>query len=295
MTDDDKVGSQSSGGDQAALITSLSSIEGFWLIERFENFEPSWQNGAPWRSAFVQISDGHLTYSLGCNRAGKTVALSRDGILQDTDDGLSVQTLVGCGPVAEDHDSRFFAFFGSNPEIRTLGSGRLSLTSKSGDLVLARPETWRGSRKPDFSEIEGQWVPQMLSSYDGWGSVGAGIGEKNGIVTIERSRLRWSLCPELPLPIRWSDDARLVSHKRVNVNKCAAVDRATENGPGAVMRMLNADPLVLRTGPDHIVLVDGTTEKGRRLDLQSVRAFEAPPLPPRRRTPIQPPEPPPDP
>lgn len=292
MSDEGESASAISGSEQGASVTSLRDIEGFWLIERFGEFEPSWHNGTPWRSAYVQIDYGRMTYSVGCNRSGSSVSLGSDGILHDTDDGSSMQTLIGCGSILEARDQRFFAFFGSNPEVRTVDAGRISLKSDLGEVVLVRPDIWLQVHKPDFSEIEGQWVPQVSSTYDGWGSAGSSIGDEQGIVTIERSRVRWSLCPELPIPIQWSNDARLASRDEVDVSDCPAVDRAMRNGPGAVMRMLTANPFVIRTSPDHIVLVDGSGDKGRRLDLQSVSVLNPPPLPPMRRELIPPPPPP---
>lgn len=55
--------------------------------------------------------------------------------------------------------------------------------------------------KPDFSAIEGRWVPQMSTLYEGWESSGFGIGENEGIVTIGRNHVLWSQCPDLPIPI----------------------------------------------------------------------------------------------
>lgn len=75
-----------------------------------------------------------------------------------------MQTLVGCGPVREARDRRFFDFFGSNSEVRRAGTGRLLLKSGAGQLVLIQPELWRQTHKPDFSEIEGRWVPQRSTN-----------------------------------------------------------------------------------------------------------------------------------
>ena len=281
--------------EESAFVTSLREIEGFWLIVRFEDFEPSWRNGTPWRSAYLQIDDGWITYSIGCNRSGNSASLGSDGILRDTDDGSRMQTMQGCGPDREARDRRFFAFFASNPEVRRAGTGRVLLKSDAGELVLIRPELWRQTHKPDLSEIEGRWVPQMSTNYDGWESWGFGIGENPGVVTIERSRVRWSQCSDLPIAIRWTADARLAARDAIDANDCPAVARATKNGPGAIMRTLTASPAVIRTGVDWIALVDGTGENGRRLDLQAEESVLNPPPPPPMPEGHFPPPPPPPP
>lgn len=262
------------------LVTSLREVEGFWLVERFEDFEPSWRNQTPWRSAYVQIGDEFLTYNVGCNQSGNPAALGKDGILRDTGDGSRMQTLQGCGDVREARDGRFFAFFGSKPEVRGLGEGRILLRSGGRELILIRPDLWHRIHKPEFAEIEGRWVPQMATAYDGWGSEGFGLGDKPGIVTIGRGRVTWSLCSDLPIPIRWTSDGRLVSTASIDVTDCSAVTRTTNNGPGAIMRMLTANPAVIRSGPDRIVLIDGSGEKGHRIDLRSEESVLTPPPPP---------------
>lgn len=271
---------ETSGDQQGRVLTSLHEIEGFWLIERFDDFEPSWQDGTPWRSAYVQIDDDSITYNIGCNQSGNSASLGPDGHLHDIGDGSRLQTLQGCGPAREARDKRFFAFFGSNPEVRRIGLGRISLRSDGGDLVLIEPDHWRQTNKPDFREIEGRWVPQMSTTYDGWGSAGFGIGDNPGVVTIGRERLVWSQCPNLPIPIRWTADARLEAIEDVDVSDCATVARTTRNGPGAVMIMLTANPAVIRTGADRIVLVDGSGKEGRRLDFRSEESVLNPPPPP---------------
>jgi hypothetical protein len=284
------------GEQERRLLTSLRQIEGFWLIERFEDFEPSWRNGTPWRSAYVQIDDDRITYNVGCNQSGNSAFLGPDGILHDTSDGSGMQTLQGCGPVREARDERFFSFFSSNPEVRRYGPGRVSLRSDAGELVLIEPDLWRQANKPNFREIEGRWVPQMSTTYEGWGSAGFGIGDNPGVVTIEHERLLWSRCPNLPIPIRWTADARLAATEDIDVNDCPAVARATRNGLGSVMTMLTANPAVIRTGADWIVLVDGSGEEGRQLDFRSEESilYPAPP-PPMPEGYIRPPPPPPPP
>lgn len=277
ISDHRQSATETSGEEQRRLLTSLREIEGFWLIERFEDFEPSWQNGTPWRSAYLQIDDDRITYNVGCNQSGNSASLGPDGILHDTGDGSRLQTLQGCEPVREARDRRFFAFFGSNPEVRRIGAGRVSLKSDAGDLVLIEPDFWRQTNKPDFREIEGRWVPQMSTTYDGWGSAGFGIGDNPGVVTIGHERVLWSRCPNLPIPIRWTADARLAATEGVNVSDCPTMARATRNGPGAVMTMLTANPAVIRTGADRIVLVDGSGEKGRQLDFRSEESVLNPP------------------
>ena len=269
-----------SGEEQLGLLTSLSEIEGFWLIERFEDFEPSWRDNTPWRNAYLHIDDNRITYSVGCNQSGNPASIGTDGILYDTGDGSRLQTLKACGPDREARDERFFAFFGSKPEVRRISPGRIWLKSNAGELVLIEPGLWRQAHKPDFHEIQGRWVPQMSTSYDGWSSAGFGIGDNPGIVTIERERLSWSQCPDLPIPIRWTADARLASTGKINVSDCPVVARKTSNGPGAVMTMLTAGPAVIRTGADRIVLVDGTGEKGRQIDFRSEESILNPPPPP---------------
>ena len=285
-----------SGKQQLRLLTSLNQIEGFWLIERFDDFEPSWRNNTPWRSAYVQIDDARIAYNVGCNQSGNSASLGPDGILYDTSDGSRLQTLQGCAPDREARDKRFFAFFGSKPEVRKIGPGRVSLKSDVGELVLVEPELWRGAHKPDFLQIEGRWVPQMSTSYDGWGSAGFGIGDDPGVLTIGREHVLWSRCPDLPIPIRWTADARLTATAEINVSDCPSVARVTTNGPGAVITLLSADPAVIRTGSDRIVLVDGTGEKGRQIEFRSEESILNPtPSPPMPKGYIPPPPPPPPP
>ena len=296
ISDHRESASDTSGDEQKRLLTSLRELEGFWLIERFEDFEPSWRNGTPWRSAYLQIDDDRLTYNVGCNQSGNSASLGPDGILHDTGDGSRSQTLQGCGPVRQARDGRFFAFFGSNPEVRKIGPGRVSLRSEGGELVLVEPDLWLQVNKPDFGEIEGRWVPQMSTTYDGWGSAGFGIEDDQGVVTIERRRLSWSQCPNLPIPIRWTADARLTATEDVDLSDCPTVARSTRNGPGAVMKMLTSNPAVIRTGADRIVLVDGTGEKGRQLDFRSEESVLNPPPPsPMPEGYVRPPPPPPPP
>lgn len=261
-------------------VTSLRDIKGFWLVERFGDFEPSWRNSTPWRSAFVQIGDDHLTYAIGCNQSGNPAAVGPNGVLQDTGDGGNIQTLQGCGEVREARDGLFFAFFGSNPEVRKLDADRILLKSGARELVLIRSDRWRQMNKPAYREIEGRWVPQMSTTYDGWGSSGFGIGDNPGVVTIERGRVIWSQCPELPISIRWTDDARLANTEAIDVSACRAVVRATSDGPGAMMTMLSSNPSVIRIGADRIALVVGSGEKGRRIDLQTEQGVLNPPPPP---------------
>ncbi|GGD91451.1 hypothetical protein GCM10011515_08890 [Tsuneonella deserti] len=177
-----------------------------------------------------------------------------------------------------------------------MGPGRVFLRSEGGELVLVEPDLWLQVNKPDFGEIEGRWVPQMSTTYDGWGSAGIGIEDSQGVVTIERRRLSWSQCPNLPIPIRWTADARLTATEDVDLSDCPTVARSTRNGPSAVMKMLTSNPAVIRTGADRIVLVDGTGEKGRQLDFQSEESVLNPPPPsPMPEGYVQPPPPPPPP
>lgn len=286
---------ETSGEQQSRLLTSLGEIEGFWLIERFEDFQPSWRDGTPWRSAYVQIKDDRITYNVGCNQSGNSASLGPDGILHDTGDGSRLQTMQGCALVREARDKRFFTFFGSNPEVRRIGPGRVSLKSNRGDLALIKPDLWLQANKPDFREIEGRWVPQMFTTYDGWGSAEFGIGDNPGVVTIRRERLSWSECRNLPIPIRWTADARLAATEDVDVSDCPTVARTTGNGPGAVMTMLTANPAVIRTGADRIVLVDGSGKEGRQLDFRLEESVLNPPPPPPKREGYIPPPPPPAP
>jgi|GEM_PF-1269786 hypothetical protein len=274
------------------LVTALEDVEGFWLIQRFEDFEPSWQNGTPWREAYVQISDDYLTYNVGCNQSGNSAVLGRDGVLRDTGDGSRMQTLQGCEQVREARDRRFFAFFGSSPQVRTLTEGRILMKSGERELVLVRPDRWRAINKPSFSEIEGRWVPQMSTEYDGWESAGFGIGENPGVVTIERERIEWSRCPDAPIRIRWTADARLTVTDAVDIEECAAVARSSDDGPRALMTILNANPAAIRTGQDYITLVDGSGKKGRRIDFRSQESILNPPPPPPMPQGLTPPPPP---
>ena len=271
------------------LVTGLSGIEGFWLVERFGNFEPSWQNDVPWRRAYVQIGQQGLSYSIGCNQSGNPAALGKDGILRDTGDGGRLQTLMGCPPDWEDRDAQFFAYFASAPKVRELGKGRLFLKGAEGELVLVRPETWRLANIPDFSDIEGRWVPRMAAHFEGWGFEGFGIGEKPGIITIERGRVTWSECPAAPIAIRWTGNGRL---ERASQQSGSCGGGSTDNGKSQVMAILSADPAVIRTGFANLSLVAGDGEKGLRLDLQSERSFLDPPAPPPLPAGTRPPPPP---
>ena len=255
--------------DVAQPVTSLRDVQGFWLILRFEDFKPSWKNGTPWRSAYVQIDDDSLTYNVGCNQSGNPATLGRDGVLQDAGDGSRMQTSQGCGRAREARDRRFFAFFGSNPKVIKMSEDRVLLKNGERQLVLIRPDRWREKNKPDFAEIEGRWVPQMSTTFDGWGSAGFGIGDSSGLLTIERRRIVWSQCPDVPIQIRWTADARLTATDVVDISKCAAVAQSSFKGPRAIMSVLNANPAVIRTGQDYISLVVGTGEKGRRIDFRS--------------------------
>ena len=284
-------------GRAGPIITSLADIEGFWLIESFEDFEPSWKNNTPWRSAYVQIADGYLTYNIGCNQTGSPAKIGKDGVLRDTGDGSRIQTVQGCDDERETRDGRFFSFFSANPEVRELGENRIVLKAGTNELVLVRPAEWLRKNKPAFTEIKGRWVPRTASVYEGWGFSGFGIGGEAGVVTIADDRVVWSRCPELPIPTDWSADGSLVSQDDVDIDQCRAVDRATDSGPRAVMTMLTASPVVIRTGPQHIVLIDGIGEEGRRIDLQSEESIlnppPAPPVPKELCNPPPPPAPPP--
>ncbi len=202
-----------------------------------------------------------------------------DGILRDTGDGSRLQTLMGCGDEREQRDSRYFRFFGTNPEVRRLGEDRLHLKSNAGELVLAKPETWRLANAPEFSEIAGRWVPRMALSYEGWGHSGFGIGERSGVITIASRQVSWSECPEAPVAIEWTEDARLTRVAEGLRNCDASADRS-DNGRQQVMEILRASPAVMRTGPNFITLIDGTGEKGRELQLQSEESVLNPPPPP---------------
>ena len=291
ISDDRNSVSKISATQQSRPVTSLDAIEGFWFIERFEDFEPSWENGTPWRTAYLQIDDNWITYNLGCNQSGNPASLGTDGILHDTGDGSRVQTLQGCGTDQEARDARFFAFFGSKPEVRWIGPGRVSLNSDAGDLVLIAPELWRHAHKPEFNDIEGRWVPEMSSTFEGWGFEGYGIGGDPGVVTIRRGRLLWSHCPDLPIPVRWTKEARFKAIQEIDISDCTYVARTTENGPSAVMTMLTANPAVIRTGADRIVLLDGTGEKGRQLSFRSEESILNPPPPPPMQDYMTPPPP----
>ena len=277
-------------------VTSLEDIEGFWLVQSFGDFEPGWQNGTPWRRAYVQVGKDGLSYSVGCNHSGNAASLGADAILRDTGDGSRLQTLMGCPPDWEDRDGRFFGFFGSNPEVTRPGEDRIILTSAAGELVLVRPEAWRLANAPELSEVTGRWIPISANNYDGWGHSGFGIGENAGVITIGPRRIVWSQCPETPVAIRWGEDARL-SRVEGDPGNCKAVERAADKGAWEVMRMLAASPAVVRTGPHSIVLIDGTGEKGRELHLQTEDSVlnppEPPPAPPAQPRPPPPPSPPP--
>ena len=260
--------------------TALQDIRGFWLVERFEEFQPSWRNDTPWRSAYVQIGDEHLTYSVGCNQSGNPASLGPDSILKDVGDGSRIQTLIGCDAVREARDGRFFAFFGSGPDVRKLDEDRIVLKSDERELVLVRPNRWRRTHKPDLSEIEGRWVPQVATTYNGAGWSSFGLSDKPGVVSIQRERVVWSRCPELPIPVRWTKDAQLAVTAPINVHECPTVARATSSGPETIMEMLATNPAVIRIGPDRIALIVGSGENGRQMDLQKEENVERPPAPP---------------
>ena len=279
-------------------VTSLSDIEGFWLVERFGDFWPSPDNSVGWRSAYVQVGRDGLFYSIGCNHSSNPASLGEDGILRDTGDGSRLQTLMGCPEEWDNRDGRFFGFFGSDPKVNRLGKDRLLLKSGASELVLVEPEAWRLANIPEPTFVQTKWVPVMASSFDGWGASGFGIGEDPGIITIAPDKVTWSECPDAPIAIEWTADGRLGNTAGKTIS-CQAMERTTDNGKSRVMRILSASPAVIRTGPFHLTLVDGDGQKGRKLDLvtlDSVRnPLPAPPLPPSRDTPPPPPEPPPPP
>lgn len=279
VSDDGGDLAETAPSDVAQPVTSLRDVKGFWLILRFEDFTPSWENGTPWRSAYVQIDEDRLTYNLGCNQSGNPATLGRDGVLRDAGDGLRMQTLQGCGRTREARDRRFFAFFGSNPQMYRMTKDRILLKSGDRQLVLIRPDRWRENNKPDFAEIEGRWVPEMSTAYDGWGSAGFRIGNNPGVLTIERRGIVWSQCPDVPIHIRWTADARLAATANVDIAECAAVANSSDEGPRAIMSILNSNPAVIRTGQDHISLIVGTDEKGRRIDFRSEQSVPKPPPP----------------
>lgn len=277
------------------LITSMEEIDGLWLIERFEDFRPSWQNRTPWRLAYVQIGGDDLVYSIGCNQSGTAAMIGEEGVLRQVGDGPRPQTLQGCQPEREARDMRFFAFFGKEPQVIRLDPERVLMRKGSQELVLVRPDRWRRDHRPVFSEIQGRWVPQFGTTYDGWGLMGFAIGEDQGVISIQRDSLTWSLCPEVRVPIRWSDDARLVAQARVDWARCLTAARSTSDGPRAIMAMLIASPAVLRTAQDRIVLIDGTDEQSRQIELQKEESVLNP-APPRFVPEMQvPPAPPPAP
>lgn len=250
------------------LVTSMKEIDGLWLIERFEDFRPSWQNRTPWRFAYVQIEQDNLVYNIGCNQSGTTAMIGGEGILRQAGNGPRPQTEQGCLPDREARDTRFFAFFGNEPEVVRLDPERVLMRKGPQELVLVRLDRWRRDNRPLFSEIEGRWVPQSGTTYGGWGSMGFAIGEDQGVISIQQNSLTWSLCPEVHVPIRWTDDARLVVQTRVDWAGCHAAARSTSDGPRAIQAMLTASPAVLRTAQDRIVLIDGTGEQSRQIELQ---------------------------
>ncbi|ABC63673.1 hypothetical protein [Erythrobacter litoralis] len=280
-------------------VTSLSAIEGFWLVERFGEFEPSWQNEVPWRRAYVEIGPRGFTYSIGCNRSGNSARIGTGGILEDTGNGVRTQTLMGCGNEVEKRDTRFSSFFGSGPQVLRLGEHRLLLSSKAGELVLVDPEAWRLANIPDFDFVTQRWVPRMTLSYDGWQSTGFGIGAggdvDTGVITIAPDRIVWSRCPDSPVAIAWSESGRL-RNTGGDTAPCRAVTRATRDGPQQVMAMLVSDPAVIRTGSHEIALIAGTGAKGTAIYLQSEESVldpaPPPPLPEDAVRPTPPPTPP---
>jgi len=277
-------------------VTSMQDIEGLWLIERFEDFRPSWQNRTPWRSAYVQIGRNDLVYNVGCNQSGTAAAIGEDGVLRQIGEGPRPQTLQGCLEDREARDRRFFAFFGKEPEVVRLNPERILMRRGPQELVLVRPDRWRRDHKPSLSEIEGRWVPRAGTTYDGWGFKGFALGENQGIISIWRDRLTWSLCPEVPVPVRWTEDGRLVAKGPVDWTRCRAAARSTSDGLQAITALLAASPAVLRTGPDRIVLIDGTAEQSRQIELQTEESFLNPPPPPNvpgQQIPPAPPPPPP--
>ena len=87
ISDDRESAAETSGEEQSGLLTSLHEMQGFWLIRRFDDFEPSWRNGTPWRNASLQIDEDRITYNVGCNQSGNLVSIGSDGILHDSGDG----------------------------------------------------------------------------------------------------------------------------------------------------------------------------------------------------------------
>ena len=278
-------------------VTSLDDIKGFWLVERFDDFSPGWRENIDWRSAYVQIGQEGLSYSIGCNHSGNPAALGDDGVLRDTGGNSRLTTLVLCPPDQSNLDGRFFGFFGSDPEVNRLGDDRLLLRSGETALVLAKPEAWRLANIPAKDFVTGKWVPVMASQFDGWGRSGFGIGGNAGVITITGRAIAWSECPDSAIAITWSKDGRLRRSGKERI-ECAAVERTTDNGKSQVMNILTASPAYIRTGTDTLTLLIGTGEKGRRLDLQTLESVLNPPPPPLPKSAPNaspPPEPPPPP
>ncbi|MXO95904.1 hypothetical protein GRI34_05640 [Erythrobacter aquimaris] len=276
-----------------APVTSLGAIKGFWLVERFEEFSPDWREGVGWRSAYVQVNADGLAYSVGCNHSSNPATLGEDGILREAGDGSRIQTLMGCPAEWEGRDGRFFGFFGTNPTVNRVGESRLLLKSGATELVLVEPEAWRLANIPDRDFVTGKWVPQMASTYDGWGHSGFGIGENAGVVTIAAGNIEWSECPGTSIEIEWTADGRLRNRDGAKT-RCDALARNTDNGRSLVMGVLSDSPAVIRIGKNRITLIVGTSDKGSRLDMQTLESVMNPPkLPPPPPGEVEPPPPPP--
>lgn len=260
-----------------APVTSLAEIEGLWLVERFGDFTPGWQNGAGWRRSYVEVRKGGLAYAVGCNHSGNAASLGADGILRDhSEEGGRLQTLMGCPPEQEQRDGRFFAFFGTNPQVTRMAPDRIRLASSAGELVLVTPAAWRRANAPALSEITGRWVPQSSTTYEGAGSRGSGF-ERDGAIIITEDSIDWTACAEAGVGGRW-DKAAQFTVTRAPTGTCRMGEAFPGHDAGLILaRILAAGPAVVRTGEHHITLVAGSDE----VTLESeASVLNPPPLPP---------------
>lgn len=270
--DENASGQMAQNAAKSAPVQSLGAIEGFWFIDRFENHTPNEGERKAWRNAFVQIGTGQLTYQLECNQSGNPAQI-RNGVLVDTGDGNRIQTLIGCGKIAEDRDERFFRYFGNRPRVTRTGEGSITLATADTALVLLDADRYLQRYGASLPDIAGRWVPQYAENYDGWESSGASIGEQPGVLTISARRLVWSICPNAAVIGEFTAEHRF--ERRGKVSECVGSNTTLAEGK-TMMKVMVGNPAFVRLSQDRIVMFTGN----QAVALQSEQTvLNPPPLP----------------
>ncbi len=270
-------------------VGSLSEIEGFWFVEKFENFEPNDGERKTWRSAFVEVKDDYLGYNIGCNGSGNPARIRR-GILKDTGSGERIQTLVGCGPEREARDERFFGFFGRNPTVHRDGDGAVRMQAGDTILLLLDARRYLERYGAPVADIAGRWIPQFAEAYRGAGSSASYVGDDPGVLTLSQTRLSWSRCPQADVKGRYTIGHRFV--KDSGPDECEDVIEPSTPGGQTVVRVMQGDPAFVKISRDRVMMFTD----GEAITLQSEDSVLNPrPLPPPDYDGPRPPPPPPPP